>query len=46
MLCVEETSLYEIILSIIMNILVFVHSRASKLVKLSQGWQFFGSLYF
>ena len=35
---------YKIILSININVFVFFHGRASKLAKLSQGWQFFSSL--
>ena len=31
MLCVEETFLYKVILSIIMNVLVFARNRASNL---------------
>ena len=34
MLCVEKTYLYEVILSTIMNVLVFVCSEASKLGKI------------
>ena len=40
MLYIEETSLYEILLSFIMKILRFVCSRASNLAKLLQGWPF------
>ena len=39
-LYIEETFRFEIILSILLNVCLFVCTRASKLAKIQQGWQF------
>ena len=41
MLCIGETSLYEIIMSVIIKFLLFSHSSTPKLAKLLQGQQLF-----
>ena len=42
---IEETSLYEIILSIIITVLLFSCSSTAKLAKLPQGRRFYPSSY-